>query len=136
MAHFGLGDVKSVQQVRIIWPNGKQQILQNVAADQVLTVWQRDAQRNRLIFATQNRGPLRVFEQRGMVPRWLPVRSDDAYALVRFQNGRTRRYELYSGASFMSQSVRQIPLTKDVISVEIVNFKGQKRLFDLSVPPA
>lgn len=95
-----------------------------------------DAQGNRLIFATQNRGPLRVFGQRGVVQSWLPVRPDDAYALVKFQNGRIRRYELYYGASFLSQSVRQIPLSKEVVSVEIVDFKGKKRLVNPALPPA
>ncbi len=43
VAHFGLGDTKTVDEVRIIWPglNGKparQQTLRNVAVNQVLTV--------------------------------------------------------------------------------------------------
>ncbi len=93
-----------------------------------------DARGNRLIFASQNRGPLRVFGQTGIVQKWLPVRPDDAYALVTFNNGRTRRYELYYGASFLSQSVRQVPLSAEVISVEVVDFKGRKRKVDLAAP--
>ncbi len=86
-----------------------------------------DAQGNRLIVATQNRGPLRVFGQTEKQVRWLPVQPDDAFAMVQFIDGTTRKYELYYGASFLSQSVRQIPLNSQVMEVEIVNFRGQKR---------
>jgi len=48
VAHFGLGDVKTVDEVRIIWPglNGApqhQQVLRNVPVNQVLTVDVRNA---------------------------------------------------------------------------------------------
>ncbi|HTI11962.1 MAG TPA: VCBS repeat-containing protein [Puia sp.] len=42
-AHFGLGKVRSIDSVWIKWPNGKEQVLRNVAADQVLTVDVRNA---------------------------------------------------------------------------------------------
>src|SRR6185295_2682645 len=41
--HFGLGDVKSVDSVRIRWPDGAMQVLKNIAANSVLTVKQSDA---------------------------------------------------------------------------------------------
>ncbi len=37
-AHFGLGDVAVVEEVRVTWPGGRVQTLRNVKADQVLTV--------------------------------------------------------------------------------------------------
>ncbi|MPR35837.1 VCBS repeat-containing protein [Salmonirosea aquatica] len=86
----------------------------------------------RLIVATQNRGPLRIFGQAASAVRWLPVQQQDAYALVKFKNGSTRRYELYYGASFLSQSVRQLPVSAQVVSVELVDFKGKKRKVDLN----
>ncbi len=86
-----------------------------------------DAQGRRIIVATQNRGPLRAFGQTTAAVRWLPVQKQDAYALVKFKNGSTRRYELYYGASFLSQSVRQIPISDQVTAVEIVDFKGKRR---------
>ncbi len=42
-AHFGLGNLATVDTVLIKWPNGKQQLLKNVAANQVLKVKQADA---------------------------------------------------------------------------------------------
>ena len=34
--HFGLGDVTSVDQLEVLWPDGEQQIIKNVAANQTL----------------------------------------------------------------------------------------------------
>lgn len=42
-AHFGLGSVTIVDSVIIKWPDGKLQLLKNVAANQVLTVKHKDA---------------------------------------------------------------------------------------------
>jgi hypothetical protein len=77
---------------------------------------------------------MQVFGQTEKQMKWLPVRPDDAYALVKFKNGTTRRYELYYGASFLSQSVRQLPLSSQVVEVQITNFKGHKR--KISLPQA
>ena len=43
LAHFGLGNQTVVDQVEITWPNGQQQVLKAVRANQVLTVRQREA---------------------------------------------------------------------------------------------
>ncbi|SEJ72605.1 Repeat domain-containing protein [Dyadobacter koreensis] len=43
IAHFGLGKVVDIDSVVIKWPNGKKQILQNVKADQRLTVSSKNA---------------------------------------------------------------------------------------------
>ena len=37
-AHFGLGEATSVIKVRVVWPNGKDSILHNVTADQVINL--------------------------------------------------------------------------------------------------
>lgn len=41
--HFGLGDRATIDSLRIVWPGGKQQLLINPKADQLLTVRQTDA---------------------------------------------------------------------------------------------
>jgi hypothetical protein len=43
IAHFGLGKIKSVDSVIIRWPNGRMQLLRNVACDQVLKADWRNA---------------------------------------------------------------------------------------------
>ncbi len=42
-AHFGLGKASVVDEVKVIWPDGKMQVLENVPADQVLGVHYEDA---------------------------------------------------------------------------------------------
>ncbi|GAB2790926.1 VCBS repeat-containing protein [Rhabdobacter roseus] len=81
----------------------------------------------RLVVATQNRGALHIFGQATRPRQWLPVQPQDAYALLRLKNGRTRRCELSYGTSFLSQSVRQLALDEQVVSVEIVDYKGKRR---------
>ncbi|CAG5068994.1 hypothetical protein DYBT9623_01728 [Dyadobacter sp. CECT 9623] len=46
IAHFGLGNVSKLDSVVIKWPNGKKQILQNIKADQRLTVYSKNASVN------------------------------------------------------------------------------------------
>ena len=41
--HFGLGTNAAIDSLRIVWPAGKEQILTNVKADQILTVQEKDA---------------------------------------------------------------------------------------------
>lgn len=46
VAHFGLGDHQTIDSATVVWPNGKQQVLKNIKADQVLTVSQSNATQN------------------------------------------------------------------------------------------
>ncbi len=41
--HFGLGHAGLVDSLRVIWPDGRQQLLAGLRADQIITVHQRDA---------------------------------------------------------------------------------------------
>lgn len=43
VTHFGLGKVKTVEKLVITWPGGKTQVLKNIKANQVLTVFEKDA---------------------------------------------------------------------------------------------
>ncbi|MDJ1467355.1 VCBS repeat-containing protein [Xanthocytophaga flava] len=43
VAHFGLGNVTTIDSLEVFWPDGKYQLLQNVPADQVITVHYKEA---------------------------------------------------------------------------------------------
>ena len=43
LIHIGLGNVKRLDSIRVIWPGGATQILTNISADQLITLHQRDA---------------------------------------------------------------------------------------------
>lgn len=77
-----------------------------------------------LLAASENRGPLRLFELRES-QQLIPVNKDDVAAMIRLKNGKTRRQELYYGASFLSQSARYIQASPLTVSIGIVNEKGQ-----------
>jgi hypothetical protein len=82
-----------------------------------------------LLAAGQNRGPLKVFERRASF-RSLPLQPSDAQVLLHYRDGHTRREECYYGASFLSQSGRFIDLGDQVLSVEVTDSKGGKRVID------
>jgi hypothetical protein len=44
VAHFGLGETKEIDELKIIWPNGKQQILNHLKVNQVITLEEKNAQ--------------------------------------------------------------------------------------------
>ncbi|MDQ6764281.1 MAG: VCBS repeat-containing protein, partial [Bacteroidota bacterium] len=41
--HFGLGDNKEIDSLAIIWPTGKQQVLKNIKAGQLITLFEKNA---------------------------------------------------------------------------------------------
>jgi len=46
VVHFGLGSSSKIDQLEVIWPNGKKVVLDDVKADQLLTVYYKDAMMN------------------------------------------------------------------------------------------
>ncbi|HEX9513018.1 MAG TPA: VCBS repeat-containing protein [Puia sp.] len=82
-----------------------------------------------LLAAGQNREVLKVFERRSSF-RSLPLQPSDVSILIHYRDGHRRREECYYGASFLSQSGRFIDLSDQVVSVEIMDSKGNKRVID------
>lgn len=80
-----------------------------------------------LLAAAQNRGPLKIYALKKQV-RCVPVESSDVRAVVKYQNGKTQARELNYGASFLSQPARFLVLDSSVVSVEINDYKGNKRV--------
>ena len=79
-----------------------------------------------LLVASQNRGPLKVFKA-NQKHRILPVRPLDVSAVVRYKNGKIQKQEFGYGSSFLSQSGRFIQVTDSIASVEISDYKGNRR---------
>jgi hypothetical protein len=80
-----------------------------------------------LVAASQNRGPLQVFEWKKN-GRLVPLAEDDVTALVKYRNGKVQRRELGRGASFLSQSGRFLCLDSNVASVTVIDAKGRQRM--------
>lgn len=79
-----------------------------------------------LTVTSQNRDSLR-FHQVKAPARRVSLERDETSALLRLQNGKTRREELGYGSSFLSQSAHALFLPAYVSSVVITNSKGASR---------
>ncbi|HLA58254.1 MAG TPA: VCBS repeat-containing protein, partial [Puia sp.] len=79
-----------------------------------------------LIAASQNKGPLKVF-QLNKSCRFLPLLSDDVSAVIVYKDGRHQKRETGYGNSFLSQSGRFITIDSTISSIEITNSKGKTR---------
>lgn len=81
---------------------------------------------NYLLVASQNKGPLKIFSSK-VRHKIISILPNEKYAIHTLKNGRKRKEEFYTGHSFLSQSSSFILMNKNVKSIEIRNFKGQKR---------
>jgi hypothetical protein len=82
---------------------------------------------NYLVAASQNRDALKLFSLKKKTG-CLRVNPDDMSALIRFKNGNIQKEEFYYGSSFLSQSARFLNTDSSVVSLTIVNRKGQRRV--------
>ena len=85
-----------------------------------------------LIAASQNRGPLKIFESKQQ-PLLVLLQQSDVSAVIGFKDGRKQKREFYYGASFLSQSGRILSLAANVTTVKITNSNGQVRSIDATL---
>ena len=79
-----------------------------------------------LIAASQNKGPLKLFELNK--PRnFLALKTDDVSAMIGYKDGRRQKRETGYGNSFLSQSGRFITVDSAMTSIEITNSRGKTR---------
>ena len=81
---------------------------------------------NPLLAASENRGPLKIYESK-RTTRVIPVFANDISATLFLSDGRKQKQELYYGTSFLSQSSRALFIGPQVNGVEISDSKGNKK---------
>lgn len=81
--------------------------------------------------ASQNNGPLKVFSSK-TAQKIIPILPNDKYWIYTLKNGKKRKEELYRGNSYLSQSAPFITADESVISIEITNNKGEKRIIPIN----
>jgi len=86
----------------------------------------RSASGGYLVAASQNKGPLKLYQLRRGV-KFIPIQPDDVSAVVELKNGKTLKKEFYYGGSFLSQSARFLTVDSNTVSVKITNNKGRVR---------
>jgi hypothetical protein len=79
-----------------------------------------------LIAASQNKGPLKVFELNKNCS-FIPLNSDDVSAIIIYKDGRRQKRETGYGNSFLSQSGRFITVDNTIASIEIRNSRGKTK---------
>ena len=83
-----------------------------------------------LVVASQNKGPLQVFELKRDT-KTIPLAPADVSGTIVYKNGIKRKWEVGYGASFLSQSARFITVDERVVYVEINDSKGRTRRVSL-----
>lgn len=107
----------SIQQSGIFIPgNGRALIALRGAKDELI------------LAASQNKAPLKLFSLNRHA-HTLSLAPTDLFAVIKYKDGTTEKRELYYGHSFLSQSARFIKISEVVSSVEIIDNKGNHRLF-------
>src|SRR5665213_687545 len=79
-----------------------------------------------LLAASQNKGPLKIFELKGNF-KFIPLQTLDESAMIFYQNGKKQKREVGYGSSFLSQSGRFLTIGSHVTKVVITNSKGESR---------
>jgi hypothetical protein len=85
---------------------------------------------NYLLAATENRGPLRIYQLKEQ-QKMLDLLPGDTWAAIELKDGRKRKEEFYYGASFLSQSDRFLLLRPVMVSVSVTGDRGNKRSIPL-----
>ena len=84
-----------------------------------------------LIAASENRGPLKLFELKREVKSY-KLNSNDVYAIITFKNGKKQKEEFYYGSSFLSQSARLLSIDQNMKSVSVFDGRGKSRTVDVN----
>ncbi|MDE3234566.1 MAG: VCBS repeat-containing protein [Bacteroidota bacterium] len=90
----------------------------------------RNSNNNYLLAASQNRGPLKIFQLKNFC-RNIPLQPNDEYVMIHFRNGAIQKQECYYGNSFLSQSARFVSLSNKVAYIIVHNTQGQDRKIEV-----
>lgn len=85
---------------------------------------------NLIIAASQNKGPLKVFQLRRKVND-IPILPGDLSAIIINKDGSVQKEEFYYGSSFLSQSARFLVTSSNMKSVIITDNSGRKRTIEI-----
>jgi hypothetical protein len=85
-----------------------------------------DTKGNLLLAASQHNDSLKVFKLNAST-KSIKVNANDAYALIKYKNGKTEKQEFYYGSSFLSQSGRFIESDDNISSIVIFDTRGNSR---------
>ncbi len=85
-----------------------------------------------LILAAQNSAEMKVFQTKAKNEKTIKLNKNEEFAEIKYASGKIERREFYHGSGYLSQSSRVCKLTKDVVSVKIINYAGEFRIINLT----
>jgi hypothetical protein len=83
-----------------------------------------------LIAASQNKGPLKVF-QSTMKQKIVPLLPFDESVIIYYKDGKKQKREVGYGSSFLSQSARFINVYPNMQKIQVTNNLGKARTIEL-----
>lgn len=83
-----------------------------------------------LLAASQNKGSLKIFELKKNITA-ISMQPSDVSIVIKYKNGKKQKREVNNGYSFLSQSGRFILINEKIVSLEITDGKGNKRVVTL-----
>ena len=111
-----------------------QTILQSgffVPGDAKALIELRSADNNYFLAASQNRGPLKLFNSNSQNQKIIPLQPFDVSAILTYRSGKKQKHEFNYGSSFLSQSSRFLKIDSNIVSAEIKDSKGTMRKISL-----
>lgn len=85
-----------------------------------------------VVLCGNSAGPLKAFSMTEKNVKALPLKQNDAFAVITMKDGKNCKYELYNGSGYMSQGVKYVRLTPNISAISVTDFTGNSR----SVYPA
>ncbi len=82
---------------------------------------------NSLILVAQNSGKMRVFENQRSDAGSVRLNKEDAYAMIKYDNGETERREFYYGSGYLSHSSRVLYIPQGADEIKITSYTGKER---------
>ncbi|NCD71286.1 VCBS repeat-containing protein [Mucilaginibacter agri] len=91
----------------------------------------RGAMGSYMLAATQRLGAMKLFELKRPV-KTVKIEPLDMFAVVKYKNGKSARFEFYNGSSFLSQSGRFFNIESNMLAVQVTNSQGKSRSINLN----
>jgi hypothetical protein len=91
----------------------------------------RGANNNYFLAASQNRGPLKLYNSNSQNQKIIHLQPFDVSAILTYRNGKKQKHEINYGSSFLSQSSRFLTVDNNIVWVEIKDSKGNMRKVSL-----
>jgi hypothetical protein len=84
-----------------------------------------------LLAASQNKGPLKIYELNGN-KKFIALLPFDESAIITYKDGKKQKREFTYGSSFLSQSGRHLAIDASMKSITITNNSAKTRTIELS----